>query len=104
MKKLVLLLGLILPTLSIAQEKQPYSRKGQGFVYWGYNRSTYTKSDITFIGQGYNFTLHDVVAKDAPSPLGREYYDPALFQFLNSIFVGDISLATTGRYPSVGTT
>ncbi|NBA75660.1 hypothetical protein GOQ04_08895 [Emticicia sp. ODNR4P] len=79
MKKLVLLLGLILPTLCIAQEKQPYSRKGQGFVYWGYNRSTYTKSDITFIGQGYNFTLHDVVAKDAPSPLGREYYDPALF-------------------------
>ena len=33
MKKLVLLLGLFLPMLSIAQEKQPYSRKGQGFVY-----------------------------------------------------------------------
>jgi hypothetical protein len=104
MKKLVLLLGLILPTLSIAQEKQPYSRKGQGFVYWGYNRSTYTKSDITFIGQGYNFTLHDVVAKDAPSPLGREYYDPALFSIPQFNIRGGYFLATTGRYPSVGTT
>ena len=67
-KKLTFLLifnSLIFNTL--AQEKKPYSRKGEYYFFWGFNRSDYTKSDITFRGKGYDFTLHDVVANDLPS-------------------------------------
>lgn len=88
MKKLIILLGILLPSLGFSQAKKPYSRKGQGFIYWGYNRSTYAKSDIRFVGQGYDFTLHDVVAKDAPTPFGKEYYDPALFSIPQFNFRG----------------
>jgi hypothetical protein len=58
------------------QNKKPYSRKGEYFVYWGYNRSDYAKSDITFKGKGYDFTLYDVVAKDLPIAFSpKEYFD-----------------------------
>ncbi|MFM7666857.1 MAG: hypothetical protein ACKO7D_01555, partial [Bacteroidota bacterium] len=38
--------------------------KGTGFVYWGYNRSAYTRSTIHFEGAGYDFSLKGVKAKD----------------------------------------
>lgn len=88
MKKLLLCLSVLFSFSTLAQTEKPYSRKGEWFVYWGYNRSTYAKSDITFIGEGYNFTLHDVVAKDAPTPLGREYYDLGLFSIPQFNFRG----------------
>ena len=33
------------------------SNKGKIFVYWGWNQSAYTQSDIHFKGDEYNFTL-----------------------------------------------
>lgn len=48
-------------------------KKGQFYFYWGYNRAWFAKSDINFTGPGYNFTLHDVVAKDRPSSLSWQY-------------------------------
>ncbi|EEI93347.1 hypothetical protein ACR78F_06485 [Sphingobacterium spiritivorum] len=60
--------------------KTKYSRtesnKGKIFVHWGYNFSSYAKSDITFKGPGYNFTLHDVKAGDRPTKLSMTYLDP----------------------------
>ena len=50
------------------------SRKGKVFIYWGYNREWFTKSDIKFTGNDYNFTLADVVAKDRQSPFGFDPY------------------------------
>lgn len=50
--------------------------KGTLFFYWGYNRSFYTKSDIQFKGQGYDFTMGDASAHDNPSKLGWHYFDP----------------------------
>lgn len=44
-------------------------RKGTWSFQWGYNRDSYTQSDISFHGPGYNFTLKDVVAKDKPENL-----------------------------------
>lgn len=54
------------------------SRKGQFHVYWGWNVSWYTDSDITFKGEGYDFTLDDVQAFDRPTPFNaHDYFNPA---------------------------
>lgn len=50
------------------------TRKGQVFVYWGWNLSDYTNSDITFQGENYNFTLSDVKAYDRQSPFNLDVY------------------------------
>ena len=49
--------------------KKEFGDKGTMFVFWGWNRAGFTKSDIHFTGNGYDFTLHDVVAHDRPSDL-----------------------------------
>lgn len=51
-----------------AQESRVSSKnpKGQFFLFWGYNRSTYAKSTIHFTADNYNFTLYDVPAHDMP--------------------------------------
>jgi hypothetical protein len=59
---------------SLGQDKKPYSRKGEYYFFWGYNRSEYAKSDISFKGPGYDFTLQNVTAKDLPIPLSAEEY------------------------------
>jgi hypothetical protein len=73
-----ILLGVLLFNLlifsTLGQEKKPYSRKGETFSYWGYNRSEYANSDITFKGIGYEFTLHNVVANDLPIPFKSDVY------------------------------
>ncbi len=48
-------------------------KKGEFFSYWGYNRAFYSKSDIHFIGNGSDFTLNNVVAKDRPTKFN--FYD-----------------------------
>ncbi|MBP6313506.1 MAG: hypothetical protein KA408_14620 [Flavobacteriales bacterium] len=53
------------------------SAKGSFFVYWGYNRSMYSWSDIHFDGSNYDFTLRHVQASDRPVPFSvKEYFDP----------------------------
>lgn len=48
--------------------------KGRMFVYWGWNRGDYSKSDITFKGDDYYFTLFDTKARDKPKPFGIYYF------------------------------
>ena len=65
-----------------AQEKkeekvQKVSNKGKMFVYWGWNRATYSNSDINFTGTNYDFTLQDVVATDRISEFTvNDYLNP----------------------------
>lgn len=60
-----------------AQEEESYSAKNQFYVYWGYNRSTYTKSDLTCVGDGYNFTMNDLQASDNPERFNpKVYFNP----------------------------
>lgn len=42
-------------------------KKGKVFFSWGGNRANFTKSDITFRGDDYNFTINDVKAEDKPT-------------------------------------
>ena len=50
------------------------TRKGQLFVYWGWNRAMYSNSDIHFKGPGYDFMLWDVVAEEKVAPVSFNNY------------------------------
>lgn len=78
MKNVCLTIVLLLTTyIGFSQNSlttQNANRKGQFFVYWGWNRAWYTNSDIHFTGANYDFTLQKVVAKDRQSPFDFETY------------------------------
>ena len=70
------------------------TKKGQMFVFWGWNRAGFTNSDIRFKGAGYDFTLENVVAHDRPSPLSLDYINPGKvsipqFNFRLGYFIKD---------------
>lgn len=56
--------------------KKSFGEKGTMFVFWGWNRGVFSKSDIHFKGNGYDFVLHNVVAHDRPSDLSWDYVNP----------------------------
>ncbi|GLB49828.1 hypothetical protein [Neptunitalea lumnitzerae] len=67
---------------SFAQEEKQDDKytshnKGKIFFYWGGNGSNYTKSDIHFRGNGYNFTVHDAIAHDKPRGWSIDYINPS---------------------------
>lgn len=51
-------------------------QKGDFSFYWGYNRTSYAKSDIHLKGPDYNFILEDVEANDLPEPVSLVYLNP----------------------------
>lgn len=55
---------------------QPASRKGNIYFYWGWNRGLFSKSDIHFKGDNFDFTLQDVKAHDKPSSDINNYINP----------------------------
>lgn len=79
----VLLIGLFV--LSTGDANAQYKRmkkkdshsKGTLWGYWGYNRSIYTKSDIRFVGPGYDFTLAGARAHDNQANEFGTYINPA---------------------------
>lgn len=58
-------------------EKYTAHNKGKFYFYMGGNRDSYTKSDINFRGNGYNFTLYDVKAHDKPKGWSSDYINPS---------------------------
>ena len=79
MKTLIFISFLIfLPFFGASQKTSKDSQaKRAMFVYWGYNRSFYTDSKISFFGPGYDFSLAGVQATDRPSPDFITYVDPS---------------------------
>ena len=67
------------PVVGNLETREIFKRKGNFFFYWGYNRSAYTTSDIHFWGDGYDFTIHDVEAKDEPTTTFKTYIGPTSF-------------------------
>ena len=59
------------------QDRYTAHNKGKFFVSWGGNRDNYSKSDITFQGKDYNFTLENVPARDKPKGWHVDYINPA---------------------------
>jgi hypothetical protein len=58
-------------------EKFTAHNKGKFYVFWGGNRENFSKSDITFKGDNYNFTVEDVVADDKPKGWHLDYVNPS---------------------------
>lgn len=72
------LILLVVVTSTIQAQETEYKNKGKFYAYWGWNRSAYSQSDITFKGEDYNFTLNNVAAKDRQTPFSfDQYLNPA---------------------------
>ena len=69
MKSSIVVICLLVSFISGAQSgpKKVSFAKGTLYGYWGYNRSGYTKSNMRFVGSGYDFTMKGAVAHDNPS-------------------------------------
>ena len=79
LRSLLAALCVTLGIAAIAQAPTPPKPhlKGRWFLYWGYNRAQFTKSNIHFSGPDYDFILHDVVATDEPKGLTlKNYFTP----------------------------
>jgi len=82
--KQYLLIGLVLGSLNSFALSERFkvkdnNRKGDAYLYWGWNRSSYTDSDIQFTGNDYDFSLGNVVAKDRQTPFDAGiYFHPKL--------------------------
>ncbi len=130
MKKFLLSSALLFVTVSVfsqetikSQDKYTSHNKGKFFVSWGGNRDSYSKSDITFKGTDYNFTIYDVTAHDKPKGWHIDYINPGrmtipqtnfrMGYFVNdhySVAIGvdhmkyvmnqDIIVRYTGNYPN----
>lgn len=61
----------------VSPEKFTAHNKGKVYIYWGGNRDFYSKSDIRFRGEDYNFTLNRVRAHDRPKGWHIDYINPA---------------------------
>ncbi len=75
-------------------EQNVFGKKGAMFVFLGWNRAAFTKSDIHFKGANYDFVLHDVVAHDRPSDVDWDYINPGKisgpqFNFRAAYFIKD---------------
>lgn len=57
-------------------EKYTAHNKGKFYIFWGGNRGSYSKSDIRFKGNDYDFTLYDVEAHDKPKGWHIDYINP----------------------------
>tara|TARA_B100000767_G_scaffold44563_1_gene38770 strand:+ start:9132 stop:9977 length:846 start_codon:yes stop_codon:yes gene_type:complete len=78
MKNVVLIL-LLIPCFSSAQDIQsslytPLNQEGNLSIYFGWNRSAYSLSSISFEGADYNFTLNDLKALDKQTEFSFENY------------------------------
>jgi hypothetical protein len=66
--------------ITIAQENNSIRytahNKGKFFISWGGNRESYTKSDVTFTGKDYQFTVADMRAQDRPKGWHIDYINP----------------------------
>jgi len=84
-KIILLFLFIGITTIGFSQEDAKVSEnsytynknKGKAYFYWGGNRAKYSKSDIQFKGDNYDFTLQNVNAGDKPKGWHIDYINPA---------------------------
>lgn len=79
--RILLLIAIFIPLIGVSQSKMKKPKRsdarGTFYGYWGYNRDFYTKSDIRFIGPGYDFTLLGSSASDNPERFSfNSYFNP----------------------------
>jgi hypothetical protein len=62
---------------SIKKDKYTANNKGKFTVSWGGNRDSYTKSNIHFKGDNYNFVVQNAVSHDKPKGWHVDYINPS---------------------------
>ena len=69
---------------SVYKRRKPKNSFAQGTLdfSWGYNRSAYSKSNIRFVGNQYDFRLQAVRASDNQRPFSWNYFDPTQLTLL----------------------
>jgi len=72
--------GFAQTTSSVVNAKATVDRTGSFYASWGWNEDRYTKSDIRFVGEDYDFTLSDVKAT-------QRQYKFTVNEFLNPLTV-----------------
>lgn len=70
------LLTLNVFTQDLKTEKYAASNKGKFFLSWGGNRESFSKSDIRFKGENYDFTIKEASASDKPKGWHVDYINP----------------------------
>lgn len=50
--------------------------KGKFYISWGGNRESYSKSDVTYTGDNYHFTVENMGAHDKPKGWHVDYLNP----------------------------
>jgi hypothetical protein len=79
-KPKILILLFFFNFIGYSQSKAPQiytkSNKGKFFISWGGNRESFSKSDITFKGDDYHFTIKDATAHDKPKGWHIDYISP----------------------------
>lgn len=75
MKYAYFLFFLLSPLWAGAQT--PKHRAGEMYIYWGWNRSVYSRSNLHFTGNDYDFTLYDTKAKDRQTADLKVYVNPS---------------------------
>lgn len=111
---------------TVNPEKYTSHNKGKFYFFWGGNRESFSKSDIHFTGDNYDFTLYDVAAHDKSKGWHIDYFNPTritipqtnlrIGYFINdhyNISIGvdhmkyvmfqDRAVDYTGYYPNEGT-
>jgi hypothetical protein len=59
------------------QYRKETSNKGQLYIYWGYNRAYFSKSNIHFTGPDYDITFYNLKAYDRPTKFSfSTYFNP----------------------------
>lgn len=73
--------ALSLPVFAQPKKRKPKNSYAKGALdlYWGYNRSFYTPSTISFTGEGYDFSLNKVRASDRQEQSIGTYVNPKTF-------------------------
>ena len=75
MHKLLVIIAILATNFTFSQTTS--HQKGEIYMYWGWNRGFYTRSDINFEGNDYAFQLDNVQAKDRPTAFSfRDYFSP----------------------------
>ncbi len=86
---------------SIKKERYTTHNKGKFTVSWGGNRDKFTKSDIRFKGDDYNFIIDNAVAHDKPKGWHIDYITPGRMtipqtNFKLGYFISDHYSASVG--------
>jgi hypothetical protein len=95
MKKIILVIVLLLSSI----EADVLDKAGKYYVYYGYNKSVYSNSDIAFKGDGYDYTLLDVKATDRQSDFSLKYLTEITipqFNFRIGYFIDDTQSISIG--------